>query len=385
MYVETLLNSILQRRTVLDKPFDSKVDSFSNMLDSVEIGELISNFNCEVGIKKSGVLSIPYTKSSMKNKKVCYTISQMSHNYHYAKRELEIEDLGISRFFIYPMLEILAIFLRLAKVDNSIMLNNWGISTNLYPKKIDESNLRKIIDECLEENKRESVIFRSVNSTTTPELELFLENAGFKRIFSRNIIIFPYLNLKDYKRSSRRQISRDSELEKDYDLTWKNVEQLNFEEAEQVKNLYDQLYLDKYSHYNPQFTTEFFIQTSKLGIFSYNLLYSNEKMVGVIGTFSIEGLSTNPILGYDFHQDFSEKLYRILTAKIATLSSENNLRRHASSGAMEFKKLRGGISVPEYTMVYTKNLNLFRRINWAIFRFISMRIAKPVIMRMENS
>ena len=42
MYVETLLNSILQRRTVLDKPFDSKVDSFSNMLDSVEIGELIT-------------------------------------------------------------------------------------------------------------------------------------------------------------------------------------------------------------------------------------------------------------------------------------------------------------------------------------------------------
>ena len=95
---------------MLDKPFDSKVDSFSNMLDSVEIGELISNFNCEVGIKKSGELSIPYTKSSMKNKKVCYTISQMSHNYHYAKRELEIEDLGISRFFIYPMLELLAIF-----------------------------------------------------------------------------------------------------------------------------------------------------------------------------------------------------------------------------------------------------------------------------------
>ena len=105
----------------------------------------------------------------MKNKKVCYTISQMSHNYHYAKRELEIEDLGISRFFIYPMLELLAIFLRLAKVDNSIMLNNWGISTNLYPTKIDEFNLRKIIDKCLKENKRESVIFRSVGADNDSE------------------------------------------------------------------------------------------------------------------------------------------------------------------------------------------------------------------------
>lgn len=370
---------------MLNQPFSNKVESFTKMLAVTSPENLVENFNCEMGVKQSGELAIPYTITSMKNKRVCYTISQMSHNYHYAKRELEIENLGFSRFLIYPMLELLSIFLRFAKVDNSIMLNNWGISTNLYPRDVDYTDLENIIIECLDGNNRNSLMFRSVNSTTTPELEQFLEGIGFKRIFSRNIIIFPYLNLKEYNRSSRRQIIRDSSLESEYDLTWRSVDELDDHQAEKVKDLYDQLYLEKYSHYNPQFTKEFFIQTAKLGIFSYNLLYSGNTMVGVIGTFSVDGISTNPILGYDFHQSFSGKLYRILTAKIATLSSENALRRHASSGAMEFKKLRGGISVPEYTMVYSKNLNIFRRLNWAIFRFISMRIAKPVIMRMENS
>ena len=60
--------------------------------------------------------------------------------------------------------------------------------------------------------------------------------------------------------------------------------------------------------------------------------------------FTIDGLSTNPILGYDFNQEFSDDLYRVITSRIATFCSEHQLRRHASSGAMEFKKLRRNLS-----------------------------------------
>ena len=368
-----------------NKTFSQKIDSFAEMLEERNLNDFVSNFNCENGFLTSGSTTLPYTKTSMKNRKACYTVSQMSHNYHYAKREIEIENLGFSRFIVYPMLETLALFLRMAKIDNSIMLNNWGISTNLYPRNPNLDEFGQIIDSVLINNKKDAIIFRSINSTTCSDLEQYLVDYGFNRIFSRNIILFPYTKLSDYKRANRRQINRDLKLQKEHGLHWEMVDELTEEQALSVKNLYDQLYLDKYSKYNPQFTLDYFLGTIQNEIYTYHLLYKDDEMVGVLGMFTIDGLSTNPILGYDFNQEFSDDLYRVITSRIATFCSEHQLRRHASSGAMEFKKLRGGISVPEYTMVYTKNLNWFRRLNWSIFRFISIKIAKPIIMRMENS
>ena len=118
----------------------------------------------------------------MKNRKACYTVSQMSHNYHYAKREIEIENLGFSRFIVYPMLETLALFLRMAKIDNSIMLNNWGISTNLYPKNPNLDEFGQIIDSVLKNNKKDAIILDQLIQQRVPiwsSISSIMASTGF--------------------------------------------------------------------------------------------------------------------------------------------------------------------------------------------------------------
>ena len=53
--------------------------------------------------------------------------------------------------------------------------------------------------------------------------------------------------------------------------------------------------------------------------------------------FTIDGLSTNPILGYDFNQEFSDDLYRVITSRIATFCSEHQLRRTQVQGLWNSK------------------------------------------------
>ena len=45
------------------------MDSFAEMLEERNLNDFVSNFNCESGFLSSGSTTLPYTKTSMKNKK----------------------------------------------------------------------------------------------------------------------------------------------------------------------------------------------------------------------------------------------------------------------------------------------------------------------------
>ena len=104
----------------------------------------------------------------------------------------------------------------------------------------------------------------------------------------------------------------------------------------------------------------------------------------MLGMKVVDGVATMPVLGYDFDHPHAHVLYRILTAKIARTCSDNNFQRHASSGANKFKKLRGGVTNEEFTLVKTSHLSWWRRLNWGIIRFIAQKIGRPLTHKFET-
>ena len=107
-------------------------------------------------------------------------------------------------------------------------------------------------------------------------------------------------------------------------------------------------------------------------------------MGGGVGMKVVEGVSTTLILGYDHDHPHANVLYRMLTAKITRTCSDHDFHRHASSGANTFKKLRGGVTNEEFTMVKTSHLSWWRRLNWGIIRFIAQKIGRPLTHKFET-
>ena len=79
----------------------------------------------------------------------------------------------------------------------------------------------------------------------------------------------------------------------------------NDEEIKRALNLYNQLYLEKYSQLNPQFSLNFFqlIKQKTTGesqsILTAYVLANNNRIDGVIAFFVRDNVMTCPIFGYD--------------------------------------------------------------------------------------
>lgn len=365
-------------------PHQELVQAWDGMVRQHGWANLAPNLMCESGLISVGERHVPYTKNWMTKETLCYTISTLTHNYHYLKEEMDIVGLRFTKLFLMPPLWLFGFCMRSAKVDRAFTINNFGLSTNLFPKQLSAASWKAVVAEVQQANPKHAILVRSINRGLNSDDYDALTGCGFKPMFARNVLLFPHKPIEQFPRSKRRQILRDEGLVEKCGLHWKAVESLTGEEAERVADLYNQLYLEKYSKNNPRFTPLFHAECCERRILHYRLLMDGEDIIGVVGMKVVEGVSTTPILGYDHHHPHANVLYRMLTAKITRTCSDHDFHRHASSGANTFKKLRGGVTNEEFTMVKTDHLSWWRRLNWGIIRFIAQKVGRPLTHKFET-
>jgi hypothetical protein len=151
---------------------------------------------------------------------------------------------------------------------------------------------------------------------------------------------------------------------------------------EQALQLYYKLYLKKYSQYNPQFTLAYFKHC-----YAENIIYfqgykdANNNLKTFSGLFIIGDTITSPLVGYDTDAPQSDGLY-IHGAQLALLYKlKSNLSLNLSSGAPDFKRMRGGVPTIEYSAIYLAHLPFKRRSTWRILQFISNKIGVPLLKK----
>lgn len=312
------------------------------------------------------VLPVTLNNSEYLNSYVCSPYTQYVT---YLKEELHQLRSPFFEKILAAMITLLGQLLKWTEINRVVIVNNWLISTNLYPD-ISEDQIRHMTAYLEDRFPKHAIVFRSLHE---PSMLTMFRKARYAAVASRQV----YLWDKSEKHLTRRRDFRtDARLLAETSLVQNNAYETH---VPAMKRLYDMLYLEKYSYSNPNFNENFFRHVVSCDIVSCTVLLDGETPLGVLGYFSVGGVMTTPILGYDTSVKSEIPLYRILSYLIFKTAGDRNLSVHASSGAARFKRNRGCLPQIEYSAVYTKHLGFRQKFGWSLLRTIVNGIGVPII------
>lgn len=354
--------------------------SFAELFSSKKSNEIITNVFTEASILKiNNDFYFPVTKNDapLKNSFVCspYTAYAL-----YSKDELTSKV--PNRILQLPLLwliKLIDVWLKFGNIDKNVHINNFLLSTNPYPD-WDGKQIAGITELVKSKFPQHAIIFRSLNLYQHEHLLSQFEINGYHKIGSRQVYIYDEDYEAWYKHKNNKH---DKRIIKKQQLQYIGHEEMEAY-LEQALELYNKLYLIKYSKYNPQFTLAYFQFSHKSRFMHFQgYVDDNRKLKAFSGLFILGKTITSPLVGYDTDAPQKEGLYIHAINLIMQYKFNHGLLLNLSSGASLFKRLRGGKPSIEYSVVYTGHLSLKRRLTWTILQFISNKIGIPLMNKYE--
>ena len=265
-------------------------------------------------------------------------------------------------------------------IDDAVAVNNWLLSTNLYPPS-DRVALHSWISEATQRWPAHAIWFRSLNPRYTQDWIRELTDVGCLLIPSRQVYLYDRIALDD---RHPQNLWRDLRLLKTSKMGISPTHCWTTPDFERAAELYGLLYLKKYSGLNPDYSAAFLRIWSEAGLLDLTGFRDCEGILqAVIGTFSRGGTITAPIVGYNTAEPQRRGLYRLLMASVFRSAALTDRRINLSAGAAEFKRLRGGVGTIEFSAVYVRHLPKFRQRAVSILSFLARRIGEPFMKRFE--
>jgi hypothetical protein len=232
--------------------FADKAAAFSTLHAGVATRGFVSNIDARVETIDAGGLTLPVTVNDAMpgNAWVCSPLTTYSR---YALEETRRVAPRVLAAPLGGMIGLADRWLRRGELDSAVSLNNWLLSTNLYPA-ADGIDFGTLIASCVACWPRHAFWFRSLNFAQHADWLQALMAVGFELIPTRQVYLF-----RDVKQSitKHQNLRRDLQLLRTTPLT--PVAHDAFTDADFVRSeaLYAQLYLDKYSRLNPSYTPAF--------------------------------------------------------------------------------------------------------------------------------
>lgn len=261
------------------------------------------------------------------------------------------------------LLSPVAAVLKLAGLQRAVVLDNWLLSTNLHPD-WDAAHWRHLTEQACANYPDRPLAIRSVCDGANPAITAQLRGLGYQLVPARTV----YLATPGQRDTERLyNVKQDQKLLDEGSVSVVSPEHLCKDDLAALRSHFRALFLDKYSHLNPDYTDAFFamcLQQQFLQL--YGVRYAG-MLVGGIGLLQRHGWVTLPILGYDQNQPQSLGLYRRLMALTHRIARQRGQKLHMSSGAGGFKRTRGGSATLEYTAIYARHLPRPRQAALAAF------------------
>jgi len=322
-------------------------------------------YNTEMLVAKLGDAILPITLTDFHPENT-FTCSPYSHYITYGGFE-EVQRIknppveALIKLALHP----LAAYLRRSGFDRVAYVNNWLLSTNLYPR-LNQDQIHALSAALPAWFPDRTIIFRSMDSFFNPRLYQMLLESGYQMVLSRQI-------WSQEPQAAFRKKDTKSDV-RFFNSTPHEVvpgRQLSDSELRRALELYKFLYLDKYSPYNPQFTESFLRLCRDEMLLHLLALRLDGQVNAILGFFIRNGTMTTPLFGYDTCLPQSEGLYRMLSVLLLQEGQQRGLIVHASAGVGKFKKTRGGQPTIEYNAVFDRHLPLSRRLPWALVKRIT--------------
>ncbi len=339
---------------------------------------MVSNLAAEVREYDGGDFVLPIVVPDSSNRN-CYVCSFHSHFGDYARYEIGVRNLGFLGWVLKDCVRGLGGLMRLADSDRAVFVNNWLLSTNLYPPGV-ESHVKVIRDQVLSQDPRRAIVFRSLNQSSNMALIESLRSFGFQPICTREIYL---LDTGDGSHRRRSNVREDLKLLESSGFEIVRGDGFSKSDLGRARELYGKLYLEKYSSLNPQFTQAMFEAGYESSFLNFVGIRSRGELLGVVGYYRCGDWITAPILGYDTDLPQEMGLYRLLTVLLTLEGERLGCQIHRSSGAAAFKLSRGARREVEYSYIYVEHLPRVRRLAWKLFSGIVNRVSSFSLKRID--
>lgn len=354
-----------------------------------------------------------------------YVCSPYTHFVTYAREELALLGNRPAEAVLGGLLSGIGWILRRVRFNRVVQVNNWLVSTNLFPP-VSPERFKQLMQVLQQRYPGHVVICRSLNDATTGPYLTAMREQGCKLIPSRQIYLLHGsghqaaalgeaseaasvdadegangrtsqpsslqkgntsarhpLSLPPVPAKARWLVKRDRALIAKQGYVVCGPEDMCPEDAARIKELYDRLYIDKYSPCNPQLNESFIRTAIATRTLELHGLRKNGRLDAVLGFFARDGIMTAPLFGYDTSQPQKLGLYRMLSAVLIGIAAERSLLLHESSGVGQFKRNRGAVAELEVMAVYDKHLHISVRVCWTLLEKLLYGIGVPIIQRLK--
>ena len=265
-----------------------------------------------------------------------------------------------------------------AGLDRAASINNWLLSTNLYPA-LDLVALPALLDEAVVRWPAHGLWFRSLNACHAPDWLMALREHGCQPVATRQVYLYD-----DFAALSARHdnFQRDLALLHKTPLQHAANDSIGDADYARIAEIYALLYIGKYSRANPVYGEAFLRAWHRAGLLEFEGFRDGDgRLSTVMGIFRQAGIATAPIVGYDTHQPPKAGLYRLATACAYRRCMERGWRLNFSAGAAGFKRLRGGQPAIEYSMVFARHLPRRTRTALRVLSAATCRVGAPLLRR----
>lgn len=355
-----------------------RLRAFFEPMFKYEVKNFVANVKTQIYMLHIDNLFVPLTvnEKEYRNSYVCSIYSFLL----YAEEEIKRHRRHLLLVLLFPFLTVLKLCFCWSKINKLVVANNFLFSTNLY-RSISDFQVERICQFLQIQFPCHAITFRSLNSYTVEKLGNILSELGCDFITTRSVYIFDpdlYPNLPSKKRWI---FQKDKKLLEQDDIQILQHNDFHIRDAFEIKRLYDLLYLEKYSYFNPAFTAQFFEQAIQDNIITFTgILYKN-RLAGVIGFYKINRVIATPIVGYDTKLPEKLGLYRMLTARIIDEALSTKTIFHMSAGVGHFKRQRGAFQELESMAVFCNHLPIYRRIVWKTLKIFLNKIGAPILKK----
>jgi hypothetical protein len=348
-------------------------------------GALIGNVSTRMALLDTGTQQFPVSiNEGNESDDNCYVVSPQTAYSGYTREELKRLGRPWLTWPLWLLTQGIDRLLSAAKVDKVVQVNNWLLSTNLYPTDWNVAELPAITAFLQRAFPDHGFGFRSLNDFSNRELRQYLESLGYLSIPSRQVYLFdgrdglqaPFLNRKDTR--------RDAALLKRSPYEVVSGTALSDADFQRIEHLYNLLYLDKYCTLNPHYSAQWMQRGQREGWLELRALRNVDGRIdGALGWFANTGVISTPIVGYDTALPQQVGLYRQLTRLCLQEAVERRQVLNFSAGAAEFKRLRGGQAQIEYSLIHVAHLSWGRRVVWIVLSRLLHGIGVPMMKKLK--
>ena len=364
-----------------DPNWAKKVTGFVELFTQHDPTSLVRNLTTRVELLEVDGTPYPITVNDTHIPGYCYICDPVTGYLDYAVEETRnFTDQPLLRSILIAMIRSATPLMRATGLGRAVHVNNWLFSTNPAPD-IDAAHAKALRDLVLGHYPTHAIVIRSLNTHSDQPAIDALSATGFRLLPSRQIYIFD---------GAEAAAPKTSDFKRDQALLTKtpleHVPDSGFQTADYTRaiDLYDMLYLKKYTPLNPQYSPRFLADMHRAGLLFLEG-YRDEagQLVAIGGRFQMGRTLTLPIVGYDTARPQKDGLYRLITALAQRAARADGLLFNMSAGAAGFKRHRGAVPAIEYSAVYARHLRTSQRAAISGVASVLSRIGVPLLKRFE--